>query len=379
MRVLLLNKRAPFEGRGAEKVIWRIAKRFAEAEHQVCFFCPSPVEEGFIPDVRGIDFEFIDTSSDTTKSMIEFFLRGPMKYRTLYKSFKPDVVYDNPSPFPFHAAHIIGDSRVVNKVHAVYRGYSFACKDHPLVMVGTILGEDSYRLIRGEYFITNSVSTATRLRGIVDTDRNQLIANPIGIEADEFEQKIPDQSKRVLSISKLSSRKRIDDLLRAWKIVEKRHPDATLIIAGSGPLESQLWNLRQELDLTNVTFEGFVSESRKHELLKEAGIFAAPTLYEGFGISVLEAMASGCAVVTSDTWGVKDFVESDKNGLTVPPKSPKKFASRLISLIESQEDRKRIATAARRTAEEYSMSESLDRELQFLHSLKQGHGNGPLD
>lgn len=369
MRVLLLNKRAPFEGRGAEQVIWKLGKRFAEAGHRVQFFCPTPSDDVQIPDVSGVDFEFVETSSEPTRGMIEFFLRGPMQYRKAYRSLQPDVVYDNPSPFPFHAAHLVGDVPVINKVHAVYRSYAFDCKNHPLVKVGTILGEDSYRLFRGEHFVTNSVSTATRLKWLVNTNQNELVANPIGIDADNFSFLPPDESKRVLTVSKLSPRKRIGDLLRAWVAVEENYPGARLTIAGSGPLEADLHSLRGRLELHRVNFEGFVSESRKHELLQQAAVFAAPTLYEGFGLSVLEAMASGSTVVTSDTWGVKDFVEHGENGLTAPPKSPEAFATQLCHVLKSVDERKMMARAGRATAETYSMNKSLDRELNYLESV----------
>ncbi len=369
MRVLLINKRAPFEGRGAEQVIWRIGKRFAEAGHRVRFFCPTPNDSTQIPQISGIDFEFVETSSDPTRGMIEFFLRGPGQYRAAYNSFYPDVVYDNPSPFPFHLAHLLGDVPVINKVHAVYRGYAFDCKDHPLVKLGTIVGEDSYRLFRDEHFVTNSVSTATRLKRLVNRKKNELVANPIGIDADEFEFSIPDDAKRVLTVSKLSPRKRVEDLLRAWSIVEENHPEAMLTIAGSGPRADALRSLRDQLDLRHVTFEGFVSESRKHELLSQAAVFAAPTLYEGFGLSVLEAMASGCAVVTSDTWGVKDFVSHGENGLMAPRRSPKMFAAEMSELLNDAEKRKQLSRAGRETAETYSMTEHLDRELRYLEEI----------
>lgn len=369
MRTFLLNKRAPFEGRGAEQVIWRIGKRFAEAGHRVRFFCPTPDGSTGVPAISGIDFEFVETSADPTRGMIEFFLRGPCRYRTAYNDFRPDVVYDNPSPFPFHLAHTIGDTPVINKVHAVYRGHAFDCKDHPLVKLGTIVGEDSYRLFRGEHFVTNSVSTATRLKRLVDTEVNELVANPIGIDADAFECAIPDNSKHVLTISKLSPRKRVGDLLRAWVSVEENHPEATLTIAGSGPRADALRSLHDRLDLRNVTFEGFVSEARKHELLRRASVFAAPTLYEGFGLSVLEAMASGCAVVTADTWGLKDFVIDGENGLLAPPKAPERFATELNSVLSDADTRKRLARASRETAESYSMTDSLDRELSYLERV----------
>jgi len=369
MRVLLVNKRAPFEGRGAERVIWEIGKRFAEAGHRVRFFCPTPISQSEVPKISGLDFEFVETSSEPPRGMIEFFLRGVWQYRNAYREYEADVVYDNPSPFPFHAAHIIGNVPIINKVHAVYRSYAFACKDHPLVKAGTILGEESYRLIRDEQFVTNSVSTATRLRKLVNTDQNELVANPIGIDAEEFTYSVPDQSKHVLSVSKLSPRKRIGDLLRAWTDVEAEHPDATLTIAGSGPLESELHSLRDRMDLQSVTFEGFVSETRKHELLQDAGVFAAPTLYEGFGLSILEAMASGSAVVTTDTWGVRDFVEHRNNGRMAPPKSPDRFGTELDSVLSNQTERKQYAETGRQTAESYSMAETLDRELDNLESF----------
>lgn len=376
MRILIINKCAPFEGRGAEQVIWKIGKRFAKAGHQVMFFCPTPDDTESIPDVEGIKFSFVKTSSKSTRGMIEFFVRGPLHYRSIYQKFTPDVVYDNPSPFPFHLAHLYGNTPMINKVHAVYGSYAFSCKEHPLVKIGTIAGEQTYRLFRGEYFITNSESTANRLRSLLDTDRNALIANPIGIDASNFEFHIPSESKQVVSISKLSPRKRISDLLRAWQVVEQNHPDADLTIAGSGPLTQDLYSLRDRLGLQTVSFPGFVSEEQKQTLLHDAALFASPTLYEGFGLSTLEAMASGCAVVASDTWGLKDYLQDGINGVTVPPKSPKLLGAAISSLLTHSGSRVRLAEAGRSTAESYLMSASLERELEYLNAV--GHGE-PLE
>jgi glycosyltransferase involved in cell wall biosynthesis len=369
MKILMVNKRAPFEGRGAERVIWQIGKRFAEAGHRIRFFCPNPTSDTSVPNVDGIDFSFVETSEEPTRSMIEFFLLGPLEYRSVYSSCEPDVVYDNPSPFPFGLAHFYGDATVVSKVHAIYRRLAFSCKDHPLVKVGTVAGEETYRLYRNEHFVTNSESTATRLRSLVDTAANELVANPIGIDAEAFEWVVPEISKQVVTVSKLSPRKRIGDLLQAWSTVERSHPDATLTIGGSGPLEDDLRALRDRLGLDTVCFEGFVREGRKHELLQQSAVFAAPTLYEGFGLSILEAMASGCAVATTDTWGVRDFVEHGINGVMAPPKSPDAFAEGLCQLLEDAAARKCFARAGRDTAETYSMAKSLDRELGYLESL----------
>ena len=369
MKILIVNKRAPFEGRGAEQVIWKIAKRLAADGHQVVFFTASPREDTDIPSIENLDFEFVQTSEEPTRGMIEFFLKAPTAYPPVYTGFKPDVVYDNSSPFPFHPAHIYGNTQVINKVHAIYRRLAFSCKNHPLVKVGTIFGEETYRLFRDEYFITNSDSTAERLSKLVNRDKTQTISNPIGIKATEFEFDFSPNSQQVIVVSKLSPRKGISYLLQAWERIMQSHPDANLVIAGSGPEAEKLQRLGRELSLDHVEFTGYVGEERKRELLRESAVFALPTLYEGFGITNLEAMASGCAVVSTDTWGVKDYLDHEKNGLLVAPRSPVELAEAVSRLLQNTEFRKRLAANGRRTAEQYSMEESLDRELRYIEKI----------
>ena len=369
MKILTINKRAPFEGRGAEQVIWKIAKRLAADGHQVVFFTASPREDTDIPSIENVDFEFVQTSEEPTRGMIEFFLKAPSVYPSVYSRFEPDLVYDNPSPFPFHLAHIYGDAQVINKVHAIYRRLVFSCKDHPLVKMGTIFGEETYRLLRDEYFITNSDSTAERLSRLVNRNRSQIISNPIGINAAEFECDFSPDSQQVTVVSKLTPRKGISYLLQAWERIVQSHPHANLVIAGSGPEAEQLQKLGEKLGLDHVEFVGYVSERRKKKLLRESAVFALPTLYEGFGITCLEAMASGCAVVSTDTWGVKDYLHHEKNGLMVSPRSTVELAEAVLRLLKNTEFRTGLASNGRRTAEQYSMEESLNRELEYVEEI----------
>jgi glycosyltransferase involved in cell wall biosynthesis len=369
MNILIINKRAPFEGRGAEQVIWKIGKGLAANGHHVLFFTASPEEGANTPSIENLDFEFVQTSAKPTRGMIEFFLKAPTVYPSVYSRFEPDVVYDNPSPFPFHPAHIYGDAQVVNKVHAIYRSLAFSCKNHPLVKIGTIFGEETYRLFRDKYFITNSDSTAERLSKLVNKNRTRIFSNPIGIKASEFEFDFSLDSQQVTVISKMNSRKGIFYLLQAWERIMQRHPDANLVIAGSGPEAEQLQKLGVKLDLDRVEFAGYVTEEEKKELLRESAVFALPTLYEGFGITNLEAMASGCAVVSTDTWGVKDYLEHEKNGLAVAPKSTAELAEAVSRLLEDTEFRRHLAASGRRTAEQYSMEESLNRELRHIEKI----------
>jgi glycosyltransferase involved in cell wall biosynthesis len=195
------------------------------------------------------------------------------------------------------------------------------------------------------------------------------VANPIGIDVGEFNFNFDPESKMVLSLSKLSPRKRVCDLVEAWASVEKQRPEAKLVIAGSGPNGDSLRRLAQDLSLERIEFLGYVNETKKKELFQKAAIFVSPTLYEGFGLTNLEAMVSGCVVVSTETWGVKDYIRDAENGFQVPIRDPPSIAETVLDLLGDTEKRKRIAKQGAETASNYTISRSLDRESEFLDRL----------
>lgn len=365
MKILFVTKRAPFDGLGAEKVIWDIGKRYATEGHDVTFFCPTPTDVE-PPDRDDITFEFVKTPGDVTRSQIEFFVRGPPKYPSLYDAIQPDLVYDNPSPFPFHLAHYYGDAPVVSKVHTIYRRDAWIAKDHPLVKLGTMVGDESYRLFGGELFIPVSNSTAKRLEGLVNTESNTIVTNPNGIDLDGYTAQNPPETTQVLYLSKLGRKKGILELIRAWEQVEHQHPDATLRIAGSGPLKAEAEQLVDTLGLRTVQFVGFVADDRKRQLLAESAIFVLPTYIEGMPLTILEAMASGCAVVSTDTYGVRDVVEDGKTGVLVEPGNEEQLARALIDRLADPAGTVAFGTQAQEVAAAYDIEGMVERELEIV-------------
>lgn len=365
MRILFINKRAPFDGLGAEKVIWDIAKKFASEGHEALFYCPSPTHSE-IPDIRGISFEFVNTSSEATSSQIRFFLKGALTYKRVFDEFNPDLVYDNPSPFPFHLAHLYGGAPIVNKVHTIYRRLAFLAKDHPLVKVGTVLGEESYRLFRGELFTPVSQSTTDRLLRLVNSDSNRVVTNLNGTETSSFQYSFNPNSKKVLYLSKLGRKKGILELLDAWKRVERESLGASLVIAGTGPLEGKAKSRAEVLGLNNVEFKGYVSEDEKQRLFSEALIYVLPTYIEGMPLTPLEAMASGCVVVSTDTFGVSDIVENGETGILIDPVDRADLADAMIRVLSDSTLAKRLSESGRRRAEDCTTEKMLDREMEIV-------------
>ena len=122
------------------------------------------------------------------------------------------------------------------------------------------------------------------------------------------------------------------DLLQALALLHREFPELRLEIAGDGPLRGQLTRQAEELGIGRVVrFLGWRDDLVA--ALASWAIFALPSLEEGLGIVVLEAMAAGLPVVASAVGGVPEVVEDGRTGWLVPPAHPEAMAERLRALV----------------------------------------------
>jgi glycosyltransferase involved in cell wall biosynthesis len=123
--------------------------------------------------------------------------------------------------------------------------------------------------------------------------------------------------------------------IRAFAIVQKAFPDASLTIAGSGPLANQLAHLVEDLGLTShVRFTGRLDRDEMANAYRQADISINPSLVDNMPISILEAMASGTPIVSTQVGGVPFVVENGKTALLVPPASPEAMAAAICKLMD---------------------------------------------
>lgn len=133
-----------------------------------------------------------------------------------------------------------------------------------------------------------------------------------------------------------------ESAIRALAIVRQTHPDATLTIAGSGPLAGALQSLAGSLGLSGaVVFAGRLDRDAMAVAYREADIVLNPSLVDNMPNSVLEALASGVPVVTTHVGGVPYIVKHEETALLVPPRAPEAMAAAILRLMED-------ATLARR-------------------------------
>ena len=137
--------------------------------------------------------------------------------------------------------------------------------------------------------------------------------------------------------------------------------DAKLFIAGKGPLEDELKEQAKELG-EKVTFLGAKTHEELPAIYASADVFVAPSVTakdgdkEGFGLVILEALASGIPVVASNSGGIVDLIHHEENGLLVPEKDSNAIADSINRLMNDATLCQKIIRNALDTAHAYDYS-----------------------
>ena len=176
-------------------------------------------------------------------------------------------------------------------------------------------------------------------------------------------------------ISKLWEGKGHDVLLTAWKRVQERIrvlPPPLLLIVGEGPLEERLQAMTGELGLRHcVLFTGFQSDVPAVTAAVDVSVL--PSLFEGMGRVVLEAMAAGKPVVASKTGGIPDLVRHGENGLLVQPGNVESLEAALVEILSKADLRARLAGgAAAAVRPEHSAAFMVEEIHAFYEKVRTG-------
>ena len=167
----------------------------------------------------------------------------------------------------------------------------------------------------------------------VGLDLSQFINfdNPADLRA-EFN--LPSDSKIVLSVGELNKNKNHQVIIRA--LAHLKDSNIHYFLAGNGPLKDELAQLTEQLGIKdNVHFLGYRRDIPS--LLKNADVYAFPSLREGLGMASIEAMSTGLPLVTSNRHGINDYSESGKTGFKYNPDDYKGFADGIKQIVYNDE------------------------------------------
>lgn len=174
---------------------------------------------------------------------------------------------------------------------------------------------------------------------------------------------------RFLCMAQLIPRKGLDVLLAACRLLPAT--GWKLQIVGTGPLLRSLQS--QAIGLPNVQFAGSVSYDRRLSVFQDADIFVLPSRWDGFGMVILEALAAGLPVISTDqVMSARDFVTPGSNGFLGPANDPQFLADRMRWFLDRRECTPLMSQAARRSVVDYRPESGANRLVGFLRQLTAG-------
>jgi len=196
---------------------------------------------------------------------------------------------------------------------------------------------------------------------------------PFGVDENIFHptQKEENDVFEILYVGSLTKIKGLPYLIKALPLVLEEEPNVTLKIVGEGNQKTSLNELVKKLDIVkHVMFLGFVQHHQTPRFFQHCDVFCYPTLGEPFGKSIIEAMACGKAVVTTNIGGPSEIVSNGVDGVLVPPRDEAAIASGILDLIKDDNKRRKLGETARRTVEEkYSWERISDQYHELYSSL----------
>jgi L-malate glycosyltransferase len=159
---------------------------------------------------------------------------------------------------------------------------------------------------------------------------------------------------RLLSVRNFEWFYGVDYTLRAFALIQRKYPEATLDIAGFGSLDAELVSLARSLGVVGVRFLGSVSPDDMPSVFDRADILLNSSLIDNQPLSILEAIASGLSIVTTGVGDIVNMIEDGVTGTIVPARDPAAMADATARLLEQTDRAHAMAARAHRQLDRFS-------------------------
>jgi len=360
LKICMVNSYFPPWRGGAETYVHELSKTLAARGHEVTVLCTSdPLKPGTYY-VEGVQVRRLQRLTRLYGTPIQGGL-----LRELHNC-DADIFHANfPSPY---LAFTVALTSFFRKIPAVITWHN----DLPPVTSGArVLIETHNRLILPEYI--------RRYRKIIATSETYRKKSPIlsrlgqrvqvinnGVDCQRFRPGVDPSSLEarygltgrfvvlfVGALTKWHGYKGLDVLLEALRIYVRSSRNVFLLVVGDGDLKPHYESIAHTLGLANhIIFAGDASAEELPEFYAASDLLALPSkdMSEGFGLTLLEANASGRPCIASNTGGIPEVIRDGYNGLLVPPNDPQALAQGILSIAKDVNVRRRMGEIGRKVA-----------------------------
>lgn len=361
LRILIFNWRdiRHVWAGGAENYLHELSKLWVEQGYQVTIFCGN---DGKNPRYETIDGIQVVRRGGFFTVYFWAVLYYIFRFRGLY-----DLVIDSENGIPFFTPLYVGKSKLL-LIHHIHQEVFRNHLSLPLAIFASFLeGKLMPFVYKNQRVITVSESSKQEILKLgKDIFGTIEIVNP-GIHTEKFLSLKKTKQPSFLYLGRLQPYKNIEIAVKAMVEVLKKHPTATLTIAGFGESIHSLKKLAADLMIEkSIIFTGKVSEEQKYKLLSESWVMLQPSMIEGWGITVIEANASGTPVIASNVNGLRDSVVDGKTGMLVKPKDVAMFAKVMIDLVDNSDFREYLSKQSYDWAQKFKWVESARKFLNIV-------------
>jgi sugar transferase (PEP-CTERM/EpsH1 system associated) len=347
---------------GLEKVVYDLVRRADDSRLAVRVVCLGPIGEwGPKFEALGVPVESLDVLNRGTWGRT---LAVARRLREL----RPDVLHThNPAP------HLVGAlaSRLAGVPVVIHTKHG---RNYP----GNRKWVWANRLAA---WLSNKVVAVSGDAAAVATDIERVPPSKVavirnGVDLSRFhavERQPTGNQRRAVHVARISfDSKDQETLVRAVRMVVDIEPDFVLDIVGDGPDRANLEALCDRLELRrHVNFAGF--RENIHDYLSQAEFFVLSSVTEGISLTLLEAAASGLAIVATRVGGNPEVVADGETGLLVPPRSPDDLATAMLALLADRDRAAAMGRAGRlRIEEQFDLTRAVAAYEDLYHSLRNG-------
>lgn len=277
---------------------------------------------------------------------------GIFRLRKLIRKENPDTVLT----YLFHA-DVLGRLTLFGTTSALVIPFLRTTFNHPKYLIPRVF-EWLTRPLVSHYFANSDAVKEFYIKHIgVYPEKITVIPN--GIDTSYFDSIIPDPKLKeslgiqpndfvIICVANLHINKGHRYLLRAFEAVYKKHPETYLLIVGDGVERAHLKNqIHRYTSKNNIAFLG--RRTDVPELLKISNLFVLPTLFEGQSNAIMEAMASGLPVVTTDIPENRTLIRNNVNGILIPTENSIALIDTIQRIMSNTEINKQLSKEAKKT------------------------------
>ena len=265
---------------------------------------------------------------------------------------------------PPYAALQMHEHLVVTVAEPVVTELPFYNNSAKLAAYPALLAE-SLAFRKKAHFIAISETTRNKILNRFAPSEDRISVIPCGVDCDSFAPGTKENAPpRIVLCSRLDRRKNIGEALRAFSAIPSQR--GSMMVVGDGPERKELAELAKKTG-KGVTFTGEVARDELRAILSRSEIFVTSSLSEGFGLSLLEAMSAGCAVIVSNIGAHTELVRHTENGLVY--NTQEELSQMMGLLLENRELVRRLGGEARETALQYSWRNIARRVLSLYETV----------